>query len=114
MRFVLVLIAALSVVACGGGDNGSSGDGGADAQGSLTLRGGEYTEEEFRTEIRSLLSTVDSDVICASLAGLSGRQVADALGVVSEQQGVTPFQEPDPDDEARAGEILLEECERIN
>ena len=91
MRFVLALIAALSVLSCGGGDSGGSGDGGGDTQGSLTLRGGNYTEEEFRTEIRSLLSTVDSDIICASLEGLSGRQVADALAVVSEQQGVTPF-----------------------
>jgi hypothetical protein len=114
MRFVLALIAALLVLSCGGGDSGGSGDGGGDAQGSLTLRGGNYTEEEFRTEIRSLLSTVDSDIICASLEGLSGRQVADALEVVSEQQGVTPFQDPDPDDEARAGEILLEECDRAN
>jgi hypothetical protein len=113
MRFVLVIIAALSVLACGGGDNGGSG-GGGDAQGSLNLRGGTYTEEEFRTEIRSLLSTVDSDIICASLEGLSGRQVADALDVVTRQQGITPFQDGDPDDEARAGEILLEECNRIN
>jgi hypothetical protein len=114
MRFVLVFIAALSVFACGGGDNDGSGDGGGDAQGSLTLRGGTYTEEEFRTEIRALLISVDSDIICASLAGLSGRQVADALKVVNDQQGVTPFQDPDPNDEARAGEILLEECNRIN
>jgi hypothetical protein len=114
MRFVLVLIAALSVVACGGGDNGDNGDGGGEAQGSLNLRGGTYTEEEFRTEIRSLLSTVDSDIICASLAGLSGREVADALEVVTRQQGITPFQDGDPDDEARAGEILLEECNRMN
>lgn len=80
----------------------------------LVLGGGTYTEEEFRLEIRAFLTGFDSAAFCDSLSGLDGQEVAETLTKINRDRGVTPVQEPDPDDIAPAGDIVIEECNRIN
>lgn len=82
---------------------------------ALRLRGGTYTEDEYRTEIRSFLTGMsDSAKFCGSLKGLSNREVADTLKAINDRRSVTPKQDANPADEERAAAIVLEECARIN
>jgi len=101
MKWVCLLVIAL-VAACSG----------SDSEDSFTLSGGTYTEDEFRTEMRAFLLNTDAEAFCQQLTDLSGREIADAL--IAFNRGTTPIQSPNPDDEARAGEIVKEECGRID
>lgn len=107
MRFLIPLVIGVLLVACGGG---------GDTENTLSLRGGDTTEEQFRTDMRAFLigGVDDAKAFCDSLDGLSNTEIAETLKAVNEKRGVIPKQSPDPADEAIAGGIVKEECNRIN
>lgn len=71
-------------------------------------------EDEYRIQMRTYLAQIDSVAFCKSLDGLSNREVADILLSVNAQEGDTEKPGITSDDEERAGEIVKEECDRIN
>ena len=107
-RVVAVPIVGITLVlvSCGGG--GDSGD----SERVLHLRGGDFTESHFTANVRALLIADAS--FCDSLKGLSAREVADAFKAVNDAAGATPKQGSNANDEERGGEIIQEECNRVN
>lgn len=104
MRSLIPLAICVAFAACGSADSNSE---------TLTLRDGTYTEDEYRSEIRTFLVGIDASAFCQSLNGLSNEEVSAALKAHNDDLGRTPKQEADPDDDRRATEIILEECDRI-
>lgn len=105
MRLFIPLAICVLFAACGNSDSKNE---------ALTLGGGDFTEEEFRIEVRGALAGVDSAAFCQALDGLSDSEAAQAISASQRQRGQTPKQDADPDDVTTAGEIVKEECDRIN
>lgn len=102
----MILIGALTLLAaCGGG---------GDDDRVLHLRTGDYTEAELRAELRAQGFT-EGD--CNQLAGLSAEEVQEIMEIAWRDGEDDPdkpvVQTPDPDDDLRQAEIVLEECDRL-
>jgi hypothetical protein len=82
---------------------------GSDDERVLVLGGGDFTEEEWRTNVRISLDASN----CASFNDLSTDEAIDLISAANATAGETPVQAPNEDDRERAAEIVLEECERI-
>ena len=105
MLGVLIVLGVLFAACGGGGDDGER---------ILRLGGGDITEAEFRTELRtSFLGSTGTETFCDRLKGLSDREVADVLVQLNRDRGVDRVQEPVRDDEERGAAIVKEECARI-
>ena len=91
--------------ACGGN--------GAESERVLVLGGGDYTEVEFRSDVRALFVALGSDGFCNGPPGVSDEEIADWVSAARESAGGELNQTPEPADRVRAGAIFREECERI-
>lgn len=89
------------------------GDSSGESERVLHLGGGDKTEAEARLTIRAWLMHTDGESYCRSLHGLSAEELSETIVKYQEAAGITPAQEPNPDDRIRLGAILKEECERI-
>jgi hypothetical protein len=117
----LVVCAALTFVACGGGAGGG-GDAGtdpatADGERVLQLPAGDVTEVEFVAELRGNMAQNPAGfaAICGVIDGLSDREAFEAaVQGQSDDDSDVAVQEAAPTDEERVGAIMKAECERIN
>ena len=89
--------------------------GGGDVERVLVLGAGDFTEQEFRLQLRTgFLSAMPSArSLCAGLEGLSDREAAEVLAQAQDERGTPTVQPPVAADRERAAAIIKEECNRI-
>ena len=80
---------------------------------TLSLKTGDFTEDEWRDQVRLSLTQPGAAEMCRSIEGLSPAEVT-RISDEQIRQGIwTPTQEGNANDRNRASEIQLEECARI-
>jgi len=102
MRIAILIGVLALAAACGGGAG--------DDERVLHLRTGDYTEAELLAQFRAVGL---SQSACNTLHGLSPREVVDIINALEPNPDRPVIQTPDPDDDIRQGELMLEECNRL-
>ena len=103
MRILAVVVLVALFIACSSSPSPRT----------LSLKTGDFTEDEWRDQVRLSLTQPGAAEMCRSIEGLSPAEVT-RISDEQIRQGIwTPTQEGNASDRNRASEIQLEECARI-